>query len=421
MKPVYDKGKLVRKYRKELNWTQGKLAKKVDTSTSTISKIEADKYQPPAELMSKIQKVLQIEELTYHENHPLINQLTSWQQSLSQRNYATANKYYNELKKFPITYFYSQKGLYSLCHFKHALHLYRTDIASMFLDDVKKCADTLSSVNSYPYMKTIGLYYLLRDHLNDAFTYLNDAIRMNPDMFERDGEIHLYYAFAYAKMGQNLDSTNHASTALSIFQSKLNQPNILLSRIIKIKNNMRSPNHPIEEIIQELHSILDNYTSIHKYYIYYMLGIAYLQNNDFEGALRYCRKAVNNEKIKPLKVKYIFFTAYMYMLREDTKMALTYIEAGIRINQDKKYQYFFQLLKEIMQGTYGTEAYRQKISEEIIPYFESTGNLVEKNYCHALLGDVYYHIKSYKQAANHYYIYPGNSYIAELLAKYPQK
>ncbi|SFM26910.1 Tetratricopeptide repeat-containing protein [Gracilibacillus orientalis] len=409
------------KYRKKLNWTQGELAKKVNTSTSMISKIESGKYHPPEKLMSKILKVLNIKELTYPEYHPLIAQLTSWQQSIVQRNYATANKHYKELQKFPISYFYNQLALYSLCNFQQELIYFRTDQASKFLEDVQKYADTLSPVNNYPYIKAIGLYYLLLDQLKDAFTYFNVAIKMNPDLFEKDGEIHLYYAFAYDKIGQALDSTTHATTALSIFQSKLNQPNILLSRIVKIKNTLRSQNQPIQETIQELHDILDNYTSIHTNYIYYLLSIAYFQNNDFEHALKYNKKAIRHEKISALKVRYIFFIAYVYALLKDDEMALTVIEGGISINKDKKYEYFFYLLKGIIQGTHGTEAYRQKVAEEIIPYFQLKGNMLEKNYCHAILGDVYYHIQFYKEAANQYYIYPGNSYISELLTKYPQK
>ncbi len=418
---MYDKGKLVRKYRKEHNWTQGKLAKEVDTSASTICKLELGKYIPPENLMANIQKVLHIKELAHQEYYPLITQLTSWQQSIIQRNYATASKYYNELKKFPITYFYNQRGLLSLCNFQHALIFYRPDVASKYLEDVKKHADTLSPVNTYPYIKAIGLYYLLLDHLNDAFTYFNDATQINPDMFEKDGEIHLYYALAYDKIGQNLDATSHASTALSIFQSKLNQPNILLSRIIKIKNALYRYKQPIQEIIQELHSILDNYTSIHKNYIYYVLGIAYLQNSDFESALKYSKKAMHHEKSPSVKVIYIFFIAYIYALLEDVKMALTIIEGGNSINKGKKYEYYFYLLKGIIQGTHGSEVYRQKISEEIIPYFQMKGNLLEENYCHAILGKVYYCMGFYKESANHFYIYPGNSYISELLSKYPQK
>lgn len=418
---MYDKGKLIRKYRKELNWTQEKLASKVNTSVSTISKIESGKYQPSAELMLKIQKVLQMKELIHQEYHPLFSQLTSWQQSITQRNYAEANKYYNELKKFPITYYYDQKGLLSLCNFLHALIVERTDLASNYLEKIQKYAEVLSPTNNYPYIKAIGFYYLLLDHLSDALRYFRDATNVNPEMLERDGEIHLYYAYAYEKIGNNLDSVFHGFTALTIFQSTFNQPNTLLSRLILIKNAIDSQNKPIAKIIQELHNILTNYTSIHKNYIYYVLSIAYLQNKDYNNALRYCKNAMNNEKIPMKKAKYIFFIAYIYALLQNPQMSLNYIEGAKKMKKGKKYEYSFYLLKGIIQQVHGNEDYRRKITDEIIPYFELTGNLLEKNYCHAILGNVFYEKKSYKDAANHFYINPGNFYIRELLAKYPQK
>ncbi|WP_163580522.1 helix-turn-helix domain-containing protein [Gracilibacillus saliphilus] len=421
MKSVYEKGKLIRQYRKEHNWTQGKLANKVDTSVTTISRVESGKSYPSQELMSRIVKVLQIGELSHPEYHPLNNQLTSWQQSINQRNYATANKYYKELKKFPITYFYSQRVIYTWCNFQHALNLFHTDVAERFLEDAKKYADTLTPVNNYPFHKSIGLYYLLLDQIKDAFTYLNIAIKQNPVMFEKDGEIHLYYALAYDKIGQTLCSVSYASTALSIFQSTLNQPNILLSRIIKIKSSLRSQQLPIKNIIQELHTILDNYTSIYRNYIYYLLGTAYLADNDFESALKYCRKAIYNEKIIPLKVIYNFFNALIYALLEDEEMALDVIDGGKSLNKNKKYDYYFYLLKGIIQGIHGSENYRNKITNEIIPYFQLTGNSLDVKYCHAILGDIYYQKNVYKKAADNYYIYLKNAYISELLAKYPQK
>ncbi|WP_208590787.1 helix-turn-helix domain-containing protein [Gracilibacillus suaedae] len=420
MKSVYDKGKLVRKYRKELNWTQTKLAQEVNTSVTTISRVESGKSYPSDELMSRIQKVLQIKELSHPEYHLLNTQLTSWKQSINRRNYATANKYYKELKKFPITHFYSQIITYTWCNFQHALNQFQIDVAGKFLESAQKYADTLTPANNYPFHKSIGLYYLLLDHIKEAFTYLNIATNQNPNMYEKDGDIHLYYALAYDKIGQTLCSVSYASTALSIFQSTLNQPNILLSRIIKIKSSLRSQ-LPIQDILQELHTILDNYTSIHRNYIFYLLGTAYLKNNDFESALKYCRKAIYNEKMIPLKVIYIFFNAFIYALLEDKEMALDLIDGGKSLNKNKKYDYYFYLLKGIIQRIHGSESYRNKIINEIIPYFQLTGNSLDVKYCHAILGDIYYKKRVYKEAADNFYVFPKNYYISELLAKYPQK
>ncbi|UOQ50298.1 helix-turn-helix domain-containing protein [Gracilibacillus caseinilyticus] len=415
----YDRGKIVKKYRKLRGWSQTQLGNEVGASTSAISKLESGKSTPSEEIMNNIQQVLNIREITYAEYHPLLQKLNAWQKSISMGNHKIADSYHHEFKDLSIRSLHDQTGLYSLCHFRYALMKFNLDYAGAFLEDVKKHADVIPASYSYHYYKSLGCYYLLRSQMADAWTYLKVAAKLDKEQFNHDGEIHLYYALAYYFRENFADSHQHAIKALILFQDKMNQPNILYSRFLVIKNQIRK--EATTTIIEQLHTILDNYPSTHKYYIYYLISSAYMQQDDYEQALKYIRKALHHETNPFFRERYLYLYAYIYALMGDVEMTITMINGGLKMAISEKYQYRFYILKEIVQRTYGSESFRKRVSEEIIPFYQSNGDVVEAKYCHAILGDVYYRLRSYKQACKHYYVFPGNRFISHLLQKYPVK
>ncbi|UOQ87030.1 helix-turn-helix domain-containing protein [Gracilibacillus salinarum] len=415
----YDRGKIVRKYRKMLGWSQTKLGNHVNTSASIISRFEAGKYTLTEEKITQIQQALNIKEITYPAYHPLLDKLNAWQKSISMGNHQKADDYYKQFKDVSIRSLNDETGLYSLCHFRYGLMKFNLDYAEAFLEDVKKHADVIPTPYGYLYYKSIGCYYLLRSQMGDAWTYLHVAKKLDKEQFTHDGEIHLYYALAYYLRENFADSHEHAVKAMMLFQDKMNQPNILYSRFLVIKNQIRRESTPT--IIEQLHTILENYPSTHRFYIYYLISYAYLQQDEYEQALKYIRKALHHETNPFFKERYLYLYAYIYALMGDVEMTITMINGGLKMATSEKYQYRFYILKEIVQCTYGSESFRRRVSEEIIPFYQSNGDVVEANYCHAILGDVYYRLKSYKQACKHYYVFPGNRFISHLLQKYPVK
>ncbi|MDX8047110.1 helix-turn-helix transcriptional regulator [Gracilibacillus sp. S3-1-1] len=419
---MLDKGKLIRLYRKKLGWTQQSLANVVNTSVSTISRIELGKYDPSRELLSRIQETLQIEEFTAQEDQPLSNKLHSWHRSISQGNYTTAQKYYNELREVPAPYFYENKGLHVLCHFLYALIRHRTDIATKHVTDVQHYIETQTTTHTFPFQKALSLYYLEIHHINYALCYLNVASKLHPEKSAIDGDIHLYYALAYEEIGNYQDSNSYADTALKLYQSSMNLPSALLSNILLLKNAIYSMQQSNTIIIEKLHHILAHYTSIYTSYIHYVLSLAYFENNDVDNALKYNKKAIANEKNPLQKAKYILFTSYLYAIQKKPDLALTYINSANKLNKQKKYTYYCYLLEGILLQIHGTDNYRTKISEEILPYFQTTGDRTAQNYCHAILGNVSQQLHIYKEASAHYLcVDANNTHFMRLLTIYPKK
>lgn len=419
MKRLHDIANLVRYYRKSANLTQKQLAYKVGVSHSLISKIEAGNYQPHENVMKKIQHFLQIKELEKHENHQLSAQLSSWHKSINQRNITTSEQFYQQLKKFPISYFLNETSLYRLHCFQHALLILDIEKAFLLLPEILKETKKLTERASYPFYKAIGYYYVLTDALKQAGYYLEKAVSAKVEAYEYDGELHLTYAILHHKLENIPHSMDYSYQAIHLFQQKMDHRNVMIAQSVRALNDLQTKRY--ERGLKNLQNILlqlGNNLFINLQAFHCLLGLAYMHQQNYNKALYYAREAMLNEKNTYMKQSYIYLVAYIFALMQDKDQALDYIKAGMKLKSNKKYLYKLKTLYYIITGQINCSSCQKHLEDKAIPFLLEKGDMAELRNCYRLLGNSTFSLHHYKQAAQYYERASENHQIAELLAKY---
>ncbi|GAB2538148.1 helix-turn-helix domain-containing protein [Gracilibacillus alcaliphilus] len=419
---MYEVGKLIKFHRKKKNWSQQQLARKVNRSISTICKIELGKQQPSKQLLLHIFQVLNVNRHIKRKRPKLSRQLFTWQKNMTNQQFDVADRYYHHFKQVGITDSDDHIELYRLCQFQYALLHYNTEHASKLLPHLIKYTEVFSPQISYPYYKAISYYFILKQHFANALTYLNKAVAAHPKQAKKDSDIHLYYAISYYYMNKNQQATDYVNKALQLSQNALSPSHMLSSRLFMIINSFTGQ-VPMETntVTVELLNMLEHAKGMNAFFIHYALGKSYVESQDYESALKYSKINLRQQTSPFLKQIALLFCSFVYLLKQETEQALRLIGSAEEMKLSKALEYEFFILKAIAQQSYGSEEFHHKVRKKIIPFFQNTNNIQAIYYCHAILGTANYQKHNYKEAANHYLIFPGNMYTKELLNKYPQR
>ncbi|WP_066190693.1 helix-turn-helix domain-containing protein [Gracilibacillus timonensis] len=413
---MYEVGRIIKIHRNKKKWSQKQLAHLAKCSISTISKLEQGKQEPSPELLLRIFQALELEALA-KENKPIrFQQLSNWLKSIAHRQYESADSHYQHLKDFPIACFGNQKEQRHLCHFRYALLYCDLEKAERYLPHVISYTEVLASPVSYPYLKAVGYYFMLKRHFIHALTYLNKAAESYPKQLEHDGELHLYYANTYYHMKKHARTHEHAAKAFQLFQNSWNTANMVLSRLLLMINSFVDRTLAHHHLTSELQTMLDNDGKSNHYFIYYVLGMVHADKKDYESALKYSKLNLRQSaQGLTLKLNAMLFAAYIYLLRKERDKAIHVIQTAEKSKLSKAFEYQFFILKGIAKRTYHSELFLQRLKDKVLPFFERTGDWMSIDYCHDILGYVTYHKHNYKAAANHYFVHRRDVVINHLL------
>ncbi|KAB8126358.1 helix-turn-helix domain-containing protein [Gracilibacillus oryzae] len=418
---MFHYGKLIRDYRKRKHMTQKELAIASNCSYSYISKIESGKIEPPKDLIVKISEILEIKELqdNYTTSPQLADKLIEWHHTINEHRIFNADKLFKELKPhFPLhhinlnTHYYINLFRHFLLRFDHAQ-------AKLLLPRILDYTKTLYKQELYICYKSLGYYFLLDNDIKKALHYLQLA-RNTEDVSINEPEIHIYFAIIHIYLNEPAHAENELMEAKTYYETQVDPINHLLFKyLLTFPDILR---HKHDKVVSSLEKILSHsvYHSFQIKYelIYFTLGYIYIEEKQFNKAISILRKAITKEKNPLFKVKYIYFLAIAYAYNGQKNESLDYIQIGIGLKSNRKYQYWLYILKKIMSNKLCTEETSLYIHKNMLPYFTNTGDQPQINECHLLLSIIYHKMNHYKRANSHLFNVVNGFQLAELTEKY---
>ncbi|SER68777.1 TPR repeat-containing protein [Gracilibacillus ureilyticus] len=420
---MFHYGKLIKDYRKRKQMTQKELAIVSDCSDSYISKMETGKIEPPNELLVKISEILEIKELQgdYTAAHILEEKLEEWHTAITDHQLPIADKLFNEIKpNIPIhrielnTRYYIFLFRYFLLQFDHTK-------AKTLLPKIMSLTKTVYEPELYICYKSLGYYFILDHDYKNAFHYLQLALGLKESIDNEDPEIHIYFAIIYIFLNKPADAENEIFKAKHQYEKSIDPINNLLCKyLLTIPDIML---HKYDEAIVSLTNILEqssHHTLQIKYeFIYVTLGYIYTELKDFNKAVTLLKKAISAENIPSFKVKYLYFLAIVYAENGQKKEAIDYIQIGLRLKANEKYQHLLYMLKQIITDRLYSSHSLLYLQENMLPFFSSRGDRMQFNECHLMLAAIYRKMFQYKKASYHLYNVINDDFqLAELTEKY---
>lgn len=401
-----DTGKLIKSYRKKRQMTQVTLAKLLDCCHTFISKIENGIIQPSPELCNKIATILDIQELlNLHTSSQGISiQLTSWNHAIANGNLTEAEQIFLEMKQLaPVTTHINDKVVYDLSRFQLFVLQHNLKEAANMLPNILGLSEALDQKLNYRCHKLLGLYYIYSYHFANGLNYLDLVMKNHPNQARLDPEINLYFAIAFSQLHELKKSTEHAQTALKLFEADANYRNIILCRMVICNNEVEADDHSLA--IKKLNNLLDQSSQqINAHYhatILYLLAKAYTGLHEHNKAIAFLKDAIRLESADSLKVIYTYYMAYIYAKLKRDQEALVYIKIGQKLEINQKYQYKLFTLESMILNKFHHESSENKIKEELLPYFELRGDHPEIANCHKMLAGISYENRSYKKSYDH--------------------
>lgn len=175
---------------------------------------------------------------------------------------------------------------------KNLAYVYSSENKNDLALDSFQQALKLTNNGSYDYFLVSGEIALLQDRPYDAYINYNKAYQLNPDDFQINNALNLFYIDLEGKHPEYQDYKKALSYALKAYE---------LNKLDLVKQNLAVAQY-FNENYDEAISLLSSVNLDKDSYTAYWLGLSYARKDDTANAKYYLQKAIDNGVQVPQEV-----------------------------------------------------------------------------------------------------------------------
>ncbi|WP_281974445.1 helix-turn-helix domain-containing protein [Halobacillus litoralis] len=404
------KGSLIKQHRKFKNMTLEDLASGI-CSVSYLSKIEHNTINASDEIYRLLGERLKIKltDINQDFDEQMYQDLLDWHEAAQMRDFPLMRELYEKCQLA----FEDNKNINLVNLFKiiEARHLMTFEKKPIQQEILKKLNDTFHDASNefqFFYYKTVGVHHLFSSNLREALHHFLEAKRIMGLLPLDDAEVPFHLALAYSKTRSFVESTHYAFLALEGYKSTLYYSRMVDSYIIIAINYNSLGAHLIAEeyLLKVLKVAKYHLSSIEKRRIYHNLGINYINQEKYDEAFDFLKKAyVIDTEESMFTSSTIYLLALTCYHSGDISLCWEYIKVGEKESEKHdliKYKHKFHILRHMISDSTLNEDFIKTLENEIIPSFRKLNEYKDYKEFVEMLGNLYYEKRMYKKAAMYY-------------------
>lgn len=404
------KGTMIKQQRKLNNMTLEELADGI-CSVSYLSKIEHNSINASEEIYRLLEERLDIKLVDINEefDENIFNDLINWYDAIQHSDLELIHEFDTKLTSLPEkNQNVELNHLYKVIKVISELKIVDQPLGEHTIEELDNIYHIGSKIYKFFYHKAMGINHLLLNQFQEALQHFlkNKDLLINVP-FE-DSTTYFHLCLTYVRTRQCVESIYYGEKALEAFKKDLNYRRIVDTYMIIALNYRYLDAHEIAEeyYLKLLRIGRYHLQTLEQRRIFHNLGFIYSNQNKFESAYRYLKKA---EELETSETHFEVSTIYMlahtsYHLNKLTE-SLNYLEEGERKSNHTNNQFYiykFFMLRHTINGTTRTEEFIKKLQDDIIPSVKEAGEYEDYKNLLQFLGDVYFEKRMYKKAATFY-------------------
>ncbi|WP_254853980.1 helix-turn-helix domain-containing protein [Halobacillus salinus] len=401
---------MIKQHRKLNNMTLEELADGI-CSVSYLSKIEHDSINASDEIYRLLEKRLNIRLVDINEefDEGIFDDLINWYDAIQHSDFELMKEFDNKLSSLPEeNQNVELNHLYKVIKVISELKIIDKPLGEETVQELNNIYNVGSKIFKFFYHKAIGVNHLLQNQFQEAVKhFLKNKDLLIHVPFE-DSTTYFHLCLTYVRTRQCVESIYYGEKALEAFKKDLNYRRIVDTYMLIALNYRYLDAH---EIAEEYYLKL---LKIGKYHlqpleqrrIFHNLGFIYSNQDKFELALKYFKKAEELETSEThFEISTIYMLAYTSYHLNNSSECLQYMKEGELKSEDTNNQFFiykFFMLRNTINETTRDDDFIKKLQEEIIPGVKEAGEFEDYKNLLQFLGDVYYEKRMYKKASSFY-------------------
>lgn len=402
-------GALIKYYRKQKGLTQTELATGI-CSVGYLSKVENDKIDTSEEIALHLCERLDILMDTILQkaddtNDSINKKLYEWYNCMNNFDDVKAQKMYPEIiKLISKELHFEQQHLFNLFLFRYYVLINNFNDAEKQMNNLNALDKDYSSEFSYYYLKFCGIFHSKQNHLKKANDYFIKAESIYNAINIQDPELFYQMSITFSRLKKFPKALLYATSALNIYQEKLDYERITeVNMIFGIIYTNLKDYELAEEYYMRILTVKYSPSKENQAKTYHNLGQLYFEQDNYETAVEYLLKAISLKESDKERLSSIFLIASSYQNLKVDKSEY-WINMGQKISSEvnnKKYIYKFIILN---QKDKINNEFLSILKKDIIPFFESNGEIDEYLNCISILAEYFYNERQYKKSADYYKI-----------------
>lgn len=402
-------GNLIKYYRQKENWTQKELASGI-CSVSYLSKIENGTVEPSEEILGLICERLDINMtgINLEDDEELMEMLHRWHNYIQHNDRKGAEELFKKIQlTASLSSSHPSQILFRLFLFRYRLFTNEMEQAQELFQGLQKMEGLLEREYCYYYFKFSGMFYLKLGQLEHAISSIKKAEEKYKRLHFKDPELFFYLSMIYSKKQELNRGIIYAQKALEMYQEILFYERITdCNLLLGIQYNNLGEFDIAEDYFKKLLPKNSNHIQARVLpKVYHNLGYIYYNRKNYEKALSYLQNSYHLKKIDSEKINTLYLIASCYFELDDRNKAKVNLKEGKRLAtlcRNQKYTYKFYILEHQIHDALNDHDFITCLRDEILPYFEQSGEKAEYKDVVKLLGDIYFQNRQYKNAATIY-------------------
>ena len=404
------KGTLIKQHRKFNNMTLEELADGI-CSVSYLSKIEHDSISASDEIYRLLEQRLDIKLVDINDefDEDIYQDLLDWHEAAQLQDTELMKQYDQKYKSGLIDNQNTDLNhLYKIAKSRHDMKINGKPLSTESIRELESIFPHSNNEYKFFYYKTLGIHYLLKNDLKTALKHFTNNYKLLKKVPFKDNETYFHLCMTYSKLRSPVESNFYGEKALEGYKNDMNYSRIIDTyMMIAVNYRYLDIHHIAEEYFLKLLKIAKHhFNSEELRRTYHNLGYIYSNQEQFEKAFDYLKKAVEIETSNRyfyISTLYLSaMTSYKCNKLDDCWM---YLNKGEKASEEYGilfYKHEFYILRATINNATREEGFIKKLDQEIIPDMRKLHEFEQyKNYLE-MLGDIYYEKRMYKKAATCY-------------------